>query len=123
MGKIVIVDDSRLARTSTASCLKKLAHVVDELDPTSLFDVVKALKEAQPDLLIMDYLMPNCPGTSLAKVVHEDADLQGMKTLVLTAHHDQDVAQRLRNLGVSEVLFKPVDAQRLAAKVTELLAT
>ena len=121
MGKIVIVDDSRLARTSTASCLKKLAHAVDELDPTSLFDVVKALKEAQPDLLIMDYLMPNCPGTSLARVCHEDPDLRGLRVLMLTAHRDGDVTQRLLNMGVAEVMFKPFEPQVLVDTVARLL--
>lgn len=121
MGKIAIVDDSRLARTFTAGCLKKLAHSVEEVDPTSIFDVLKVLKESQPDLLIMDFLMPNCPGTSLARVCKEDADLQGMKTIVLTAHHDEEVTSRLMGMGVAAVLFKPVDPAELAAKVTELL--
>jgi len=121
MGKIVIVDDSRLARTFTASVLKKLGHTVEEVDPTSIFDVLKALKESRPELLIMDFLMPNCPGTSLARVCHEDADLCDMKTIVLTAHHDDDVTNRLIAMGVSEVLFKPVDAKELASKVPRFL--
>jgi len=123
MGKIVIVDDSRLARTFTASCLKKLAHTVEEVDPTSIFDVLKVLKETRPDLLIMDFLMPNCPGTSLARVCREDSDLKDMKTIVLTAHHDDEVTERLKAMGVSQVLFKPVDPGELAAAVTEVLAT
>jgi CheY-like chemotaxis protein len=121
MGKIVIVDDSRLARTFTASCLKKLAHEVEEVEPTSIFDVLKLLKEQRPDLLIMDFLMPNCPGTSLARVCHEDPDLKDMKVLVLTAHHDDDVTTRLKAMGVSDVLFKPVDPAELQAKVTALI--
>ena len=122
MGKIAIVDDSRLARTFTASCLRKLAHTVEEIEPSSIFDVIKTLKEIQPDLLIMDFLMPNCPGTSLARVCHEDPDLAAMKTIVLTAHHDDDVTARLKTMGVAEVLFKPVDPQELSQKVTEILA-
>jgi len=104
MAKIVIVDDSRLARTFTASCLKKLDHEVELAEPSSIFDVVKVLKELKPDLLVMDFLMPNCPGTSLAKVVGEDADLKAMRTIVLTAHHDEEVVARLKSLGVAEVL-------------------
>jgi DNA-binding response OmpR family regulator len=121
MGRIVIVDDSRLARTFTASCLKKAGHTVEEVDPTSIFDVLKVLKESRPDLLIMDFLMPNCPGTSLARVCREDTDLQDMKTLVLTAHHDDEITSRLMNMGVSAVLHKPVDAGALQAQVAELI--
>ena len=121
MSKIAIVDDSRLARTFTASCLKKLAHTVQEIEPTSIFEVLKALKENTPDLMIMDFLMPDCPGNSLARVCHEDADLAGMKVIVLTAHRDDEVTARLKNMGVAEVLFKPVDAKELMAKVTVVL--
>jgi DNA-binding response OmpR family regulator len=45
-----------------------------------------------------------------------------MKTIVLTAHHDEEVTTRLMGMGVAAVLFKPVDPGELAAKVTELLA-
>jgi len=46
--------------------------------------VLKALKASPPDMLIMDFLMPNCPGTSLARVCHEESTLKNMRTLVLT---------------------------------------
>ena len=121
MGRIAIVDDSRLARTFAASCLKELAHTVEVVEPTSLFDVLARLKELDPDLLIMDFLMPSCPGTSLVKVCREETGLKDMKTLVLTAHHDEEAMARLRTMGVVDVLFKPVDAGALAAKVAELL--
>ena len=121
MARIMIVDDSRLARTFTAACLRKEGHEVVEVEPTSIFDVLKATKEANPDLLIMDFLMPNCPGTSLARACHEDQDLQAMRVLVLTAHRDEEINQRLRSLGVAAVLFKPVEPQALVETVGQIL--
>jgi len=121
MGRIAIVDDSRLARTFSAACLRKEGHEVWEVDPTSIFDVLKTVKESIPDMLIMDFLMPNCPGTSLARVCREDPELQAMRVLVLTAHRDDDVTERLLNLGVSEVMFKPFEPQALADRVKAIL--
>jgi len=122
MGRIMIVDDSRLARTFTAACLSKQGHEVQEVDPTSIFEVLKAVKEARPELLIMDFLMPNCPGTSLARVCHEDPDLGSMRVLMLTAHRDEEVTRRLLNLGVAEVMFKPFEPQALVDTVAAILA-
>ena len=122
MGKIAIVDDSRLARTFTAASLRKGGHEVEEVEPTSIFDVLKVLKANPPDLLIMDFLMPNCPGTSLARVCHEDVDLKAMHTLVLTAHHDDDVTTRLKTMGVAEVMFKPFEPQALLETIQGILA-
>jgi len=121
MARIAIVDDSRLARTFTAACLRKQGHEVEEVEPTSIFDVLKAVKESLPDLMIMDFLMPNCPGTSLARVCHEDAQLRSMRVLVLTAHRDEDVTNRLLNMGVAEVMFKPFEPQTLADTVAAVL--
>jgi len=121
MARIAIVDDSRLARTFTAACLRKQGHEVEEVEPTSIFDVLKAVKESLPDLMIMDFLMPNCPGTSLARVCHEDAQLRSMRVLVLTAHRDEDVTNRLLNMGVAEVMFKPFEPQTLVDTVAAVL--
>ncbi|HLO68716.1 MAG TPA: response regulator [Holophaga sp.] len=121
MARIAIVDDSRLVRTFTAGVLRKEGHEVVEIDPTSIFDVINALKADRPDLLVMDFLMPNCPGTSLARVCREEAALEGMRVLVITAHHDEDVASRLATMGVAGILYKPVDPRDLASKVVEVL--
>jgi two-component system chemotaxis response regulator CheY len=123
MANIAIVDDSRLARTFTAACLRKNGHEVEEIEPTSIFDVVKILQAHTPDLLIMDFLMPNCPGTSLARVCHEDANMRAMKTLVLTAHRDDDVTARLKAMGVADVMFKPFEPQSLLDAVDSILET
>jgi DNA-binding NarL/FixJ family response regulator len=122
MAKILIVDDSRLARTFSAACLRKQGHEILEAEPTSVFDVLKAARRAKPDLLIMDFLMPNCPGQSLARACHEFPDLESTKLLVLTAHRDDEVTRRLKNMGVAEVLFKPVEPQALADCVQAVLA-
>ena len=122
MGRIMVIDDSRLARTFSITCLRKAGHDVLEVEPTSIFDVLKAVKETRPDLLIMDFLMPNCPGTSLARACHEDPDLHAMRMLVLTALRDDEVNHRLHNLGVAEILYKPLEAQTLTDAVARALA-
>jgi DNA-binding NarL/FixJ family response regulator len=101
--------------------LRKGGHEVQEIDPTSIFDVLKVLKANPPDLLVMDFLMPNCPGTSLARVCHEDADLKAMRTLVLTAHRDDDVSTRLMTMGVAGIMFKPFEPHALLETVQGIL--
>jgi len=41
--------------------------------------------------------------------------------LVVTAHRDDEVTMRLRNMGVGEVLYKPVEPQTLVEAVRQLL--
>ncbi len=121
MALIAIVDDSKLARVYNAAALKKLGHELLEIEPSSLFEVLGVLKERTPDVMVVDYLMPGCPGPSLVRACHEDASLAGVKVIMLTAHHEEDIQARLANLGVQCVLHKPVDPAVLEDAVTRLL--
>ncbi|MBI4911118.1 MAG: response regulator [Acidobacteria bacterium] len=121
MALIAIVDDSRLARTFSAAALKKLGHETVEIEPLSVFAVLAALKERKPDLLVVDFLMPGCPGQSVVRGCHEDPDLKDLKIVLLTAHREEEAQQRLENLGVQKVLHKPVDPKVLEEAVAALL--
>jgi two-component system, chemotaxis family, chemotaxis protein CheY len=123
MAKIAIVDDSRLARTYTATVVRKLGHEVVEIDPSSIFDVLKLLREQEPDVLLTDYLMPNCPGVSLARACREDHQLRRVKLIVVTAHRDEDVISRLERMGVQGFLHKPFDPPSLQELLERVLAT
>ncbi|MBP1625872.1 MAG: response regulator [Holophagaceae bacterium] len=123
MARVCIVDDSRLARTVAATCIRKLGHEVEEIDPTSIFDVLTALRNNPPAIIITDYLMPNCPGLSLARSCHEDPALKAAHMVVITAHHDEEVLTRMMRMGVTQIIHKPFNPQDLMDLVQELLET
>ena len=120
MAKIAIVDDSRLARTFTVGCLKKFNHELLEVDPTSMFDVIKILRQQQPDIVLMDYLMPNCPGVSLVRACREDPVLKDARIVLITAHRDDEIQERLQGMGVDAFLHKPFEPQALLDVIQSL---
>ena len=122
MARIAIVDDSRLARTFAATCLRKAGHEIVDIDPISIFDVLKVLRENPPELLLMDYLMPGCPGNSLVRAFREDPALKDVPVLIITAHHDDSVQERLERMGSLSFLHKPFEPQTLQDEVERLLA-
>jgi len=122
MARIAIVDDSRLARTFAASCLRKSGHEIIEIDPISIFEVLKILRENPPRLLLMDYLMPGCPGSSLVRACREDQALKDLPILVITAHRDDEVRERLQRMGLLGFLHKPFEPQTLQDEVERLLS-
>ena len=122
MSRIAIVDDSRLVRAFVAGALRGQGHETVEVEPTSLFEVLKVLRETPVDLLVADFLMPECPGESLVRACREDAALRNLPILVVSAHRDDLSLQRMQLMGISGFLLKPVDASNLVAKVAEALA-
>ena len=122
MARIAIVDDSRLARAFVGAALRAKGHDVVDVEPESLFTVLKILRETPVDLLILDLLMPGCPGESLVRACREDVALEGLPVLVLSAHRDDEALRRMQTHGLSGFLLKPVDATALVSKVQEALA-
>ena len=121
MALIAVVDDSRLARTFAASCLRKLGHEIVDIDPISIFDVLQTLRENPPQLLLMDYMMPGCPGNSLVRAFREDPALKAVPVLIITALRDDAVRERLERMGSLAFLYKPFEPQTLQDEVTRLL--
>lgn len=122
MARIAIVDDSRLARVFAAGALRAKGHEVVEVEPDSLFAVLKVLRDDPVDLLVMDLLMPDCPGESLVRACREDAALQHLPVLLLSAHRDDEALMRMQQQGISGFLLKPLEPAALVEKVTEALA-
>ena len=121
MTLIAIVDDSRLARSFAATCLKQAGFEVAEVEPTSLSEVLEKLRVLGPSLLVLDQQMPTFSGSSLVRACFEDEALSSLKVVMLTAHHDGDMEIRMEKLGVHAVLHKPISPADLNKAVTELL--
>ncbi len=121
MSRIAVVDDSRLVRAYSAGALRASGHEPVEVDPTSLSDVLKVLRDTPVALLMADCLMPDCPGESLVRACREDPVLKDLPILIVSAHRDEGSLNRLQQLGISGFLFKPVEASALVGKVAEAL--
>jgi len=121
MALIAIVDDSRMARAFAAASLKQGGHEVAEVEPTSLGEVMAALKALKPTLLVLDQQMPTFSGSGLVRACFEDATLTSLKVVMLTAQHDGDLERRMDKLGVHAVLHKPISPLDLNQRVAKLL--
>ena len=121
MAKIMVVDDSKMFRMVASAPLVEAGHQVEQVDPASLFDVMKHLYEFSPDLVITDYRMPNCSGESLIRAIREDPTFRLMKILVLSSHSEEELVERLGHYGLEGYLLKGQGMQTLVERVGEIL--
>jgi CheY-like chemotaxis protein len=121
MPRITILDDSRLARVFAAGALRARGLEVTELEPESLHQVMEELKMAPPDLLLVDLLMPTCPGLSVVRKIRQDEALKDLPIVILSAHRDDAQMQQLEKLGIQGWLPKPVDSEAVAYLVKLVL--
>lgn len=102
--------------------LQEAGFQAAEVDPTSLFDVLKAIHEHRPGLVITDYEMPFCNGETLVRAIREDAALSATPVLVLTAHREAELVQRLTQWGLAGYLAKPFTPEGLVSTVRQIFS-
>jgi DNA-binding response OmpR family regulator len=113
-GKILVVDDDALLRSSVAAVL------IDEgYDVELAGDGVDALAKIHahpPDVILLDVLMPRMNGKALLETLHSRAETAGIPVLVMTALHGFE-SHRTVELGATDLVEKPFDVDELLNKV------
>jgi len=106
---ILIADDDSLHVMSLRQQLEELGHAVVAEAYTGQEAVLLACKR-QPDLALLDIVMPDMDGIEAARRINAD---QPIPIVLLSAHSEETLAQRADEAGVFAYLVKPVTAQEL----------
>jgi len=108
--KILIVDDSRLARMAVVKALNALRPDWTRVEASSAEEALSAVRSSSPDIALVDYNMPGRDGLALA------ADLRhtrpDMPVGVISANHQQAVLDRTSAVGAA-FLPKPLTEEML----------
>jgi len=84
-------------------------------------DALARARELQPDLILLDVMMPKLDGISVLKQLKQDATLRFVPVILVTAKADsRDVVLGLE-AGGDDYLTKPFDQAALVARVRSLL--
>jgi two-component system, OmpR family, response regulator len=93
---------------------------VGGLELMSCADGEEALAQApefDPQVLLLDVMMPGIDGPSLLTRLSEHMSLDGRMTLFMTAKVQPADLLAYRGLGAFDVILKPFDAMRLAQNI------
>jgi two-component system OmpR family response regulator len=85
-------------------------------------DAVEVIKAANPDLVILDLMLPGKSGMEIIKDLRDEESLRNLPVLMLTARgqaRDRDMAEKA---GVSRFMTKPFSNTEVLAAVRDLHA-
>lgn len=116
-GVVAVVDDSRLSRAFHAACLRRHGFRPLEIEPRSLVDTVSALEQAAPQLLLLDFLMPQFRGDALVRALQGSASLRDLPVILVTAHRGDEIEALPGLMPLVEVLHKPTLPETLVRRV------
>jgi diguanylate cyclase (GGDEF)-like protein len=113
--RILIVDDDLDFATSVAAVLEPDATVVRTLpDATNL---IEALDETRPDLVLLDAMLPGVSGWDAVRVVRTTPEWRDLPVLLVTGRTDLDARVAAFEAGADDYIAKPLVPEELLARV------
>lgn len=113
--RVLIVDDSISTSQFYALSLKK--EGVETKIVTDPFNVMDAVIEFKPELILLDLHMPKCSGLELAAVIRQQENYISTPIIFLSGETDAQKQLETLKMGADEFLSKPVNVNRLIAVV------
>jgi len=118
--KILVVDDDP----------EIVELFVDVLDRDGRFEVKTAASgydagvlthEFVPDLIILDYMLPDINGNIVCQTIRQNPDFEHIKIIIVSGVVNQEEINDLLKAGADEFVKKPFNIEKLIQRVGELL--
>ena len=116
---MLVVEDEQAIRESIAEFLEDAGYVVAQVDdgPPAL----ASMREALPDAVIVDLLLPTMSGSDFVQLMRADPRLASVPIVILSA--DPGMAEAAQALGARGALAKPFHMDVLLAMVDQVSQT
>ena len=119
MHTLLIVEDDPSVRTTMVTCLELEGYVVTRA--TNGLEALHCVERQLPGLVLLDMRMPVLDGWEATRRIKADERTKRIPIIALTAHAMQGDEQKAKEAGCDDYDVKPVDLQRLLAKIEALL--
>jgi DNA-binding response OmpR family regulator len=117
--RILIVDDERQNRQLLEIMLAPEGFVL--LTAASGEEALAMVAQEQPDLILLDVLMPRMDGYQAVARIKGDLATKNIPIIMLTALDEHDARMLVLSAGAEDFLTKPVDRAELSTRVRNLL--
>ncbi|MBN1490822.1 MAG: response regulator [Phycisphaerae bacterium] len=117
--KILLVDDSRTIRNIQKNVLAQLGHT-DVAEAADGVEALAKLGQDRPDLVLVDWNMPNMDGITLVRKIREN-DTALPLVMVTTEAEKSRVIEAIK-AGVNNYVVKPFTAETLAEKIEQTMS-
>src|SRR5690349_3002128 len=110
--KVLIIDDDADMRSLLIRYLEK-APSVRALTATSGLDGLDICRREQPDLVLLDVMMPDMDGYQVCGQLNRDPSTTYIPVIFLTSLEKEQDKARALSVGAADYLVKPVSREKL----------
>jgi adenylate cyclase len=117
--KILIVDDEPFNLDLLEQELIDQDYLIERANDGA--EALEKLPSFQPDVILLDYMMPRMNGLEVLKRLRADETYRTIPVILLTAKATQDDKVRGLDAGADDYVIKPFDAIELLARVRAMM--
>ena len=118
-GKIFIIEDEPSIIQLVQHNLEKNGFIISS--SLNGNDGLKELKKFQPDLLLLDWMLPDLSGIEICKNIRKDNSFKNLPVIMLTAKGEEEDKIKGLDSGVDDYLTKPFSFNELMARIKAVL--
>lgn len=117
--RILLIDDSAVALRAVKGILEN-EYEVDMAK--SAIEALKLLSQNIPDLIFLDYDMPDCDGKETLQLIRANDLWKHIPVVFLTSVQDRNRINAVLSLNPAGYILKPVDRNKLYKKINEIFS-
>ena len=117
--KVFLVEDDQSIITLVEYNLKKEGFKVSVSSDGE--DALKEIKNQEPDLILLDWMLPNLSGIDICKSLRKDKKFLDLPIIMLTTKGQEEDKVSALNAGADDYITKPFGHSELAARINALL--
>lgn len=118
-GKILVVEDSALARKALVKILNDSGY--GTVEAADGFEALGKLGEEKPDLVLLDLILPKMDGYAVLAAMKKEHSYKDIPVVVLTSRDALLDKIKGKMSGTDEYLTKPIKPKEVLAKVEKYL--
>jgi two-component system phosphate regulon response regulator PhoB len=118
-GKIFIIEDETSIIKLVQHNLEKEGFIISSSENGN--DGLKQLKKFEPNLLLLDWMLPDLSGIEICKHIRKDNKFKTLPIIMLTAKGEEEDKIKGLESGVDDYLTKPFSYKELLARIKAVL--
>ncbi|MGL3827942.1 phosphate regulon transcriptional regulator PhoB [Candidatus Pelagibacter communis] len=118
-GKIFIIEDETSIIKLVQHNLEKEGFIVSSSENGN--EGLKQLKKFEPNLLLLDWMLPDLSGIEICKHIRKDNKFKTLPIIMLTAKGEEEDKIKGLESGVDDYLTKPFSYKELLARIKAVL--
>ena len=115
---ILVVDDNAMVLRNIKGILENQYSVA--VAPSG-FHAFVSIGKKMPDLILLDYEMPEMNGKEVMEKLQSEDELKEIPIMFLTSVDSKEIVMELLSLKPAGYILKPVDSQMLVNRIEETI--